>query len=271
MSYCDICGAEIGINCYSIGKGRWICPKCSHLLDSKNVGLFERRRLSTDDLKAKIMPQINSEKIAIDLAQNRIQQFLQKNPTKIDNFFWFSEKDDLFAIPKQQFVGGLFNGKNEVVDVSVYKISNIIGYKIIEDGVTISKGGLGRAFVGGVLFGEAGAVVGAITGEKKESKKVTELRIDIEMNDTTTPLVTLSMFTKGLVMSTDNNMMYTYYLESLRKIASTINVFIKRNESKDDGVVLDKFEQVKKYKDLLDNGIITQEEYDKKRKELLEL
>ena len=270
MSYCDICGAEIGINCYSIGKGRWICPKCSHLLDAKNVGLFERRRLSTDDLKAKIMPQINSEKLAIDLAQNRIQQFLQKNPTKIDNFFWFSEKDDLFAIPKQQFVGGLFNGKNEVVDVSVYKISNIIGYKVIEDGVTISKGGLGRALIGGVLFGETGAVVGAITGEKKESKNVTELRIDIEMNDTTAPLVTLSMFTKGLVMSTDS-IMYTYYLENLRKIASTINVFLKRNENKDNGVVFDKFEQVKKYKDLLDNGIITQEEYDKKRKELLGL
>jgi hypothetical protein len=216
------------------------------------------------------MPQINSEKIAIDLAQNRIQQFLQKNPTKIDNFFWFSEKDDLFAIPEQQFVGGFFNGKKEVVDVNVYKISNIIGYKVIEDGVTISKGGLGRAFIGGVLFGEAGAVVGAITGEKKESKKVTELRIDIEMNDTVAPLVTLSMFTKGLSMSTDT-MMYTYYLESLRKVASTINVFLKRNESKDSGVVLDKFEQVKKYKDLLDNGIITQEEYEKKRKELLEI
>ena len=270
MSYCDICGAEIGINRYSIGKGRWICPKCSHLLDSKKVGFFERRRLSTDDLKAKIMPQINSERIAIDLAQNRIQQFLRKNPTKIDDFFWFSEKDDLFAIPEQQFIGGLFNGKKEVVDVRVYKISNVIGYKVIEDGITISKGGLGRAFVGGILFGEVGAVVGAITGEKKENKKVTELRIDIEMNDTATPLVTLSMFTKGLVMSTDN-MTYTYYLENLRKIASTINVFLKRNESKDCGVVLDKFEQVKKYKDLLDSGIITQEEYDKKRKELLEL
>lgn len=131
MSYCDICGAEIGINCYSIGKGRWICPKCSHLLDSKNVGLFERRRLSTDDLKTKILPQINSERIAIDLAQNRIKQFLQKNPTKIEDFFWFSEEDDLFAIPEQKFVGGLFNGKKEVVDVSIYKISNIIGYKVI--------------------------------------------------------------------------------------------------------------------------------------------
>ena len=31
----------------------------------------------------------------------------------------------MFAIPKQQCVGGLFNGKNEVVDVSVYKISNM--------------------------------------------------------------------------------------------------------------------------------------------------
>lgn len=120
------------------------------------------------------------------------------------------------------------------------------------------------------MFGEAGAVVGAITGEKKESKKVTELRIDIEMNDAATPLVTLSMFTKGLAMATDN-IMYTYYLENLRKIASTINVFLKRNESKDNGVVLDKFEQVKKYKDLFDSGIITQEEFDKKRKELLEL
>jgi hypothetical protein len=33
----------------------------------------------------------------------------------------------------------------------------------------------------------------------------------------------------------------------------------------------DKFDEVKNYKDLLDQGIITQEEFDAKKKELLEL
>ena len=33
---------------------------------------------------------------------------------------------------------------------------------------------------------------------------------------------------------------------------------------------MDKFEEIKNFKELLDNGIITQEEFDKKKKELLE-
>ncbi|MDO5521662.1 MAG: SHOCT domain-containing protein [bacterium] len=33
----------------------------------------------------------------------------------------------------------------------------------------------------------------------------------------------------------------------------------------------DKFEQIKKYRELLDQGILTQEEFDKKKKELFDL
>lgn len=43
-----------------------------------------------------------------------------------------------------------------------------------------------------------------------------------------------------------------------------LNISYKNNND-------NKFEEVKKYKDLLDSGIIPQEEFDKKKKELLGL
>lgn len=45
----------------------------------------------------------------------------------------------------------------------------------------------------------------------------------------------------------------------------------KKNENNDNKINANSFEQIKQFKDLLDNGIITQEEFDKKKKELLGL
>lgn len=54
-----------------------------------------------------------------------------------------------------------------------YDFSQLSSYEYIEDGavVTKSKGGLGRAIVGGMIAGGVGAIVGASTA-KQESKEI---------------------------------------------------------------------------------------------------
>ncbi len=51
---------------------------------------------------------------------------------------------------------------------SIFEFSNLLNFELLEDGETITKGGLGRAVAGGLLFGGVGAIVGGVTGGKKK-------------------------------------------------------------------------------------------------------
>ncbi len=54
-----------------------------------------------------------------------------------------------------------------------YNFSDLIDFELLgDDGESISKGGLGRVLVGGALFGGIGAIVGGVTGSRKNKKCV---------------------------------------------------------------------------------------------------
>ena len=82
-------------------------------------------------------------------------------PTKkVGDYFVVNETDKTWAVPT-----GLF--KKVVQPASVHKYSEIVSFELLEDGNSITKGGIGRAVAGGVLFGGVGAIVGGSTGKKK--------------------------------------------------------------------------------------------------------
>ena len=77
--------------------------------------------------------------------------------------------------------------KKPKVEPIVFKFSEIDGFKIERAGqktVTKTKGGVGRAVVGGALFGAAGAVVGASTArqETKQVGGISMLTVDLTIN-----------------------------------------------------------------------------------------
>lgn len=59
------------------------------------------------------------------------------------------------------------NSKTFMIGKNIFRYQNLLDYELIEDGETITKGGLGRAVAGGVLFGGVGAIVGGVTGLKR--------------------------------------------------------------------------------------------------------
>jgi len=69
----------------------------------------------------------------------------------------------------------------------IFKPADILDVKIVEDNSTISEtkigGQVGRAVVGGVLFGNVGAVVGGLSSNKKNSVIVDNLQVVIHFND----------------------------------------------------------------------------------------
>jgi hypothetical protein len=82
-----------------------------------------------------------------------------------------------------------------VVDLNkVRKISLRTNEKII--GEITKENGIGRALVGGALFGTAGAIVGGLTAKEKQTQtnKITSIKLEIITNDLTAPYSTIVLY-----------------------------------------------------------------------------
>jgi len=139
----------------------------------------------------------------------------------------------------------------------------IIGFELIEDGKTIEQKGLGRAVAGGLLFGAAGAIVGAVTTSKKIDEICRYLRIKITLDDIIRPAVYADIITETTPKET------VAYQESWNYAQEIIPVLQNIIDKYHKVATITTIEEVKQFKELLDLGIITEEEFVKKKKELL--
>ena len=151
----------------------------------------------------------------------------------------------------------------------VFKFSDIVDFEISENGHTIAEtktkggSGVGRAVVGGALFGPAGALVGATTKKKKATtteKQVLDsmcVRIFLDNNEFT--MVTIDGHDR---MRSDAEGI----ISRLRKMK--INSSLNEESTENSSSVAD---EILKFKQLLDIGAITQEEFEAKKKQLLKL
>lgn len=99
---------------------------------------------------------------------------------------------------------------------------NILGMKIIEDGQSTT--GVGRAVVGGVLFGDVGAVVGALTGKPK----IERLDLVIYKDNISKPEYTFNLINKTTKKNTD---LYNESIKCARSVENTVRVILnKRND-----------------------------------------
>ena len=80
---------------------------------------------------------------------------------------------------------------------------------------------------------------------------------------------------KGIAITSASGSILFYFLKDRDGVYHAINkLLIERQEKKSSSIIapsISHADELKKYKDLLDNGIITQEEYDAKKKQLLGL
>ena len=166
------------------------------------------------------------------------------------------------------------NNKSFKIDGDIFEYDNLLSFELLEDGHTVTKGGLGRAVAGGLLFGGVGAVVGGVTGGKK-SKGVCnsmQLRVTLRNAHIDTAYITIirsEIKTNSSMYKTAQNYAQSC-ISALENIADQVKSSAEaaqheapRNVSAADEIV--------KFKQLLDNGIISQEEFDAKKKQLLGL
>ena len=111
-----------------------------------------------------------------------------------------------------------------------YKIvpfKTLLECEIVDDNTTILRGGTGRAVVGGVLAGGAGAVVGAAT---RQSQYVTKnLSVKIITSDIIDPLIVIPLIEKE---TNRESAVYKASLQIAQEVYSTIVSIIKQYAEK---------------------------------------
>ncbi|MFA1763262.1 SHOCT domain-containing protein len=153
---------------------------------------------------------------------------------------------------------------------SVYATDEIMQFELLEDGESIVSGGLGRAVVGGALFGATGAVVGGVTGKKTTRKIVNTFKIKITFNNINNPLEYINLIN---TRTKTNSSIYQNACNEAQEILSVLSIIVKNNDkaNNEQYKTSSLIEQVKGLKELLDIGAITEEEFNIKKKELLNL
>lgn len=152
---------------------------------------------------------------------------------------------------------------------TIFNYDQIISYELLEDGTSIASGGLGRAAVGGFLFGGVGAVVGGLTRSYKGA--CTRLQIKLTVKDYDDPAFFITLINSS---TKKDSIAYKTYIKEAESIISKLQLIVGSREeakadilpSKNNESVAD---QIRSFKALLDDGIITQEEFDAKKKQLL--
>lgn len=152
-------------------------------------------------------------------------------------------------------------------DILEYEIR--VDNEVVITSKTKSKKGVGKALVGGALFGGAGMIAGAVAGNGKSEtsqsqKEIHHYMLVLKVNDIITPSFVIELPSLQTAEEVTATLAIICQFESKIEENDKFELESDKNVSQ-----LDKFDEIKKYKELLDIGIITQEEFENKKKNLL--
>lgn len=215
-----------------------------------------------------------------------LNKFKNNDAKKFENYYFDLKDNQILEIQN------IFSKKYRIIDFKDV-LSYSINKKEHNDSKTETKRkhGIGRAVVGGVLLGPVGAAVGGLTS-KKETQTISKDFVDhlgvvVNLNDGTsfeieyfdTTLKADDSLVTGCIKQVNQ---LTTVLEAgienaKRQQTETVTIKPKKVEENNEQPVqsaspaADPLDKIKKLKGLLDIGAITQEEFDAKKKQLLDL
>lgn len=202
---------------------------------------------------------------AVGAAQAAAKKF---SPTKIiGNYLAVDENNRQWAIGK-----GIFSPFEKAIP---YNYEDLVDFELLEDGSSITKGGLGRAVVGGMLFGRTGAVVGGITGKKKTKQTCTNLEIKITVNNADKHTHYIRLITSSTQRESSS---YKTAFHTAQDLLALLQLICHQRDTKTETPPqvsqqqpASSVDELRKYKQLWDDGIISEEEFQVKKKQLLGL
>jgi hypothetical protein len=249
---CVICVGKVKIfSLFEIADGL-LCGDCGKKCGYTLATITKKKTLS--DVK-------------IDMESNLANKQLLENfnPTRtIGTYLEIDEEKKQWIVPNNK--GGK---KKKDLNVKVYQFSDIVSFELLENGETITKGGLGAAIAGDLLFGGIGAVVGGITGKKKSQAVCNNMQIKITVKNISKPTVYLNFFDAPLKK---DGFIYKGYYKVAQEVLSLLQLMCESEQKPTETnqiPQLSEADEILKFKNLLDSGIITQDEFEAKKKQLL--
>ena len=248
---CVVCNREMGfLSSGATIKDGVICVDCQTLAKLKNKQFSEHDSAS---LKAHIAEKNPEYFSAID---NRAAFNATKN---IEKYLYVDEGNKKFMVGK---------------DGVIFAYADLIGYELLEDNETITKGGLGGAVVGGLIAGSTGALVGAAISGKKSKSTCDALDIKLTVKNYQTDAVYIrfiGVLEKGIKT---NNIIYKVAKENAQKCLSALMLITDENDTAKTPPVapaVDVAAELQKFHDLKEKGILTEDEFNAKKAQLLGL
>lgn len=253
---CNICGEKIRSILKVKLKDGMVCNTCLGKLKAKQGKIADEIYVNCKNyFLDQVVRGLNGEEIT-----KSIEFSLQS--------YWIVFNDDKKILMR--------NGVFKSVDISY---DYIVGYNYLEDEKKYGIGStIGKAAVGGILFGGAGAVIGALTNTN-QSRKVRSMEIQLTLkNGKTIEYFPISIYKGDPIKVTSS-----YYKDKLNvgnKIMILLDEIINGktqpvlNEINEKEIVENtnsenNLSELRELKSLLDEGILTQEEFNFKKKQIL--
>lgn len=146
----------------------------------------------------------------------------------------------------------------------IFRFDELRGFELLEDDSSVVSGGIGAALVGGAFFGGFGALAGAKAGSRKTKKAIDNLVLKINLTDLDFPSVMITYINKTVKTSSNT---YRKAVGDAQNTISCLELILEQVEAeKKDS---DPIEQLKKLKELVDLGVITQAEFEMKKDEII--
>ncbi|EJE98221.1 SHOCT domain-containing protein [Liquorilactobacillus mali] len=205
------------------------------------------------------------EKIKIERENKKFQAELAKefpkNEKKLNSYLKYNDSLKAFGINL------LFGIPGKII-----KYEDLSSFELQQDGETITKGGLGRAIVFGAATGGIGAIVGGITGKKSASSVNTETKIKVVSKSETANVSYIIFNQKKLKKNSNTYKQIAIEVDkTLAFLQNVIDEQSKEMNVEKVGNPSSVADEIKKFKELADSGVITQEEFEAKKKQLLGL
>lgn len=254
-----------------------ICPICNKKLSFIKQKLegdimvcqkhFDEAGIKVSDILNNLGPfTLEEVKERIELLRRSKERLAEEAagfvPTKqVGNFMAFDDSQKKWAI-LSPLIGNIER---------IYSYSDIAGFELVEDGESVAKGGLGRALVGGALFGGVGAIVGGVTGKRKTTDVCNSLRLKITIDSINNPVAYINFIESKTKKDSSGYRVISGAAQECLSILQLICDKQKGKEKETTDSSPSPADEIRRFKQLLDEGIITQEEFDKKKKQLLGL
>lgn len=286
---CDICGNKVGLLAHRlIFKDGIVCKNCIHksgmkysvaslgwakyhaINDFKNIistGKVPNIKKENKEEQAinKQQKKVEDEKVTEHLTDpqegsvanfSKVQQvFIENNAKKFSTFYFDNNNKKILSSLVSAFTG-----------YSIYTYSDIASFTPVNKGHgKEEKHALTRTLVGGALLGQVGAIAGAVS-KGKYHQYIDQLGAVVSLKDG-------KSFTIDLLKG-KNNVKFNNNLQTeFEELCGILNGIVAQYDTKklSQGKEYSSADEIAKFKKLLDDGAITQAEFDAKKKQLLGL